>query len=71
MTTVVVKISLPTLYLFAFFSQVCEEARCPNRGECWKGGEENVPTATIMVRSLFMRIVHSFKVADISWVKLN
>ncbi|KAL5965324.1 Lipoyl synthase mitochondrial, partial [Taenia solium] len=28
---------------------VCEEARCPNRGECWKGGEDNVPTATIMV----------------------
>nr|CDS32451.1 lipoic acid synthetase [Hymenolepis microstoma] len=29
---------------------VCEEARCPNRSECWKGGEEGgVPTATIMI----------------------
>lgn len=29
---------------------VCEEARCPNIGECW-GGEEGTATATIMVRS--------------------
>jgi len=28
---------------------VCEEARCPNIGECWGGGEDNVATATIMV----------------------
>ncbi|VDM31021.1 unnamed protein product [Hydatigera taeniaeformis] len=28
---------------------VCEEARCPNRSECWKGGEDSVPTATIMI----------------------
>eukprot|EP00051_Salpingoeca_urceolata_P032873 m.17849 g.17849 ORF g.17849 m.17849 type:complete len:154 (+) comp5563_c0_seq1:388-849(+) len=28
---------------------VCEEARCPNIGECW-GGEEGTATATIMVR---------------------
>lgn len=28
---------------------VCEEARCPNIGECWGGGENNVATATIMV----------------------
>ncbi|EUB62147.1 Lipoyl synthase [Echinococcus granulosus] len=28
---------------------VCEEARCPNLGECWKGGEDNVPTATVMI----------------------
>jgi len=28
---------------------VCEEARCPNIGECWGGGEENVATATIMI----------------------
>eukprot|EP00037_Helgoeca_nana_P014932 m.140178 g.140178 ORF g.140178 m.140178 type:complete len:391 (-) comp22783_c0_seq2:3193-4365(-) len=27
---------------------VCEEARCPNIGECW-GGEEGTATATIMV----------------------
>jgi len=31
------------------FSQVCEEARCPNIGECWGGGEYNTATATIMV----------------------
>ena len=28
---------------------VCEEARCPNIGECWGGGEDGVATATIMV----------------------
>ena len=28
---------------------VCEEARCPNIGECWGGGEDNIATATIMV----------------------
>jgi lipoic acid synthetase len=27
---------------------VCEEARCPNIGECWGGGKEQA-TATIMV----------------------
>ena len=27
---------------------VCEEARCPNMGECW-GGKEGTATATIMV----------------------
>uniref|UniRef100_A0A4W5L5U0 Lipoyl synthase N-terminal domain-containing protein n=1 Tax=Hucho hucho TaxID=62062 RepID=A0A4W5L5U0_9TELE len=31
---------------------VCEEARCPNIGECWGGGEHGVATATIMVSSL-------------------
>lgn len=31
------------------FSKVCEEARCPNIGECWGGGEYNTATATIMV----------------------
>mmetsp|Transcript_5341 Transcript_5341/g.11026 ORF Transcript_5341/g.11026 Transcript_5341/m.11026 type:complete len:381 (+) Transcript_5341:2-1144(+) len=30
-------------------STVCEEARCPNIGECWGGGEDNVATATIMI----------------------
>lgn len=30
--------------------QVCEEARCPNIGECWGGGEHGTATATIMVR---------------------
>lgn len=29
---------------------VCEEARCPNIGECWGGGKEQA-TATIMVCS--------------------
>lgn len=28
---------------------VCEEARCPNIGECWGGGESHVATATIML----------------------
>ncbi|KAJ3292402.1 hypothetical protein HK104_005319 [Borealophlyctis nickersoniae] len=28
---------------------VCEEARCPNIGECWGGGEDKTATATIML----------------------
>ncbi|KAK2720617.1 lipoyl synthase, mitochondrial-like [Artemia franciscana] len=28
---------------------VCEEARCPNIGECWGGGEDATATATIML----------------------
>ncbi|KAJ3325114.1 hypothetical protein HDV06_004870 [Boothiomyces sp. JEL0866] len=28
---------------------VCEEARCPNIGECWGGGEDGTATATIML----------------------
>jgi len=28
---------------------VCEEARCPNIGECWGGGPEGTATATIML----------------------
>lgn len=28
---------------------VCEEARCPNIGECWGGGESGTATATIML----------------------
>uniref|UniRef100_A0A8C6W4G4 Lipoyl synthase N-terminal domain-containing protein n=2 Tax=Nannospalax galili TaxID=1026970 RepID=A0A8C6W4G4_NANGA len=28
---------------------VCEEARCPNIGECWGGGEYATATATIML----------------------
>lgn len=28
---------------------VCEEARCPNIGECWGGGADNSATATIMI----------------------
>ena len=30
-------------------STVCEEARCPNLGECWGGGEGQTATATIMI----------------------
>lgn len=49
---------------------VCEEARCPNIGECWGGGEHGTQTATIMVgiynksvRSLHFsanEFIHSF-----------
>lgn len=28
---------------------VCEEAKCPNIGECWGGGENGAATATIMI----------------------
>ncbi|XP_054158135.1 lipoyl synthase, mitochondrial-like [Oppia nitens] len=28
---------------------VCEEAKCPNIGECWGGGEHRTATATIML----------------------
>ena len=28
---------------------VCEEAQCPNIGECWNGGAEGIGTATIML----------------------
>ena len=28
---------------------VCEEAKCPNIGECWGGGEDHSATATIML----------------------
>ncbi|KAL7219172.1 hypothetical protein ACSBR2_012279 [Camellia fascicularis] len=28
---------------------VWEEARCPNLGECWSGGETGTATATIMI----------------------
>jgi lipoyl synthase len=28
---------------------VCEEAKCPNIGECWGGGEKGTQTATIML----------------------
>ena len=30
-------------------STVCEEAKCPNLGECWGGGEGKTATATIMI----------------------
>ncbi|CAF0774469.1 unnamed protein product [Adineta steineri] len=28
---------------------VCVEAKCPNIGECWNGGEDRISTATIML----------------------
>ncbi|CAC08341.1 lipoic acid synthase-like protein [Arabidopsis thaliana] len=40
-----VKESLSRLNL----NTVCEEAQCPNIGECWNGGGDGVATATIMV----------------------
>jgi lipoate synthase len=35
-------------------STVCEEAKCPNIGECWGGGPDQTATATIMVSELMM-----------------
>ncbi|KAJ7954646.1 Lipoyl synthase, chloroplastic [Quillaja saponaria] len=40
-----VKDSLSTLKL----NTVCEEAQCPNIGECWNGGGDGISTATIML----------------------
>lgn len=28
---------------------VCQEAQCPNIGECWNGGQAGIGTATIML----------------------
>lgn len=28
---------------------VCEEAKCPNIGDCWGGGDGHTATATIMI----------------------
>lgn len=39
---------------------VCEEARCPNIGECWGGGEHGTATATIMVRKLLFLFFLAF-----------
>lgn len=33
---------------------VCEEARCPNIGECWGGGKHGTQTATIMVSFIWL-----------------
>ncbi|RZF46966.1 hypothetical protein LSTR_LSTR011234 [Laodelphax striatellus] len=35
---------------------VCEEARCPNIGECWGGGQHGTATATIMASCRFCSI---------------
>uniref|UniRef100_A0A7N0T9I9 Lipoyl synthase, chloroplastic n=1 Tax=Kalanchoe fedtschenkoi TaxID=63787 RepID=A0A7N0T9I9_KALFE len=40
-----VKESLSRLKL----NTVCEEAQCPNIGECWSGGGDGIATATIML----------------------
>ncbi|XP_022138946.1 lipoyl synthase, chloroplastic [Momordica charantia] len=40
-----VKDSLSRLNL----NTVCEEAQCPNIGECWNGGGDGIATATIML----------------------
>ncbi|KAI3711810.1 hypothetical protein L1987_70356 [Smallanthus sonchifolius] len=40
-----VKSSLSRLKL----NTVCEEAQCPNIGECWNGGSDGIATATIML----------------------
>ncbi|XP_042511218.1 lipoyl synthase, chloroplastic-like [Macadamia integrifolia] len=40
-----VKDSLSSLKL----NTVCEEAQCPNIGECWNGGGDGIATATIML----------------------
>lgn len=40
-----VKESLSRLKL----NTVCEEAQCPNIGECWNGGSDGISTATIML----------------------
>lgn len=36
---------------------VCEEARCPNIGECWGGGPDETATATIMVSSFGVQCI--------------
>ena len=40
-----IKESLKNLNL----ATVCQEAKCPNIGECWGGGDSHVSTATIMI----------------------
>ena len=35
---------------------VCEEAKCPNIGECW-GGKEGTATATIMIMGMWCLLV--------------
>jgi lipoate synthase len=36
---------------------VCQEAKCPNKSECWGGGKDKTFTATIMVS-----LINSFAV---------
>ncbi|XP_065314082.1 lipoyl synthase, mitochondrial-like isoform X1 [Gordionus sp. m RMFG-2023] len=53
-----VKTNIPTGKKFSELKQslrslnlhtVCEEAKCPNIGECWGGGEDSISTFTIML----------------------
>lgn len=43
---------------------VCEEARCPNIGECWGGGKHGTATATIMVTFKQIHFVCHFTFID-------
>jgi len=43
---------------------VCEEARCPNIGECWGGGKHGTATATIMVTFIKRNFVCNFTFID-------
>lgn len=46
---------------------MCEEARCPNIGQCW-GGDKGDATATIMVRlspSKHFRIKRQFQLIQV------
>jgi len=43
---------------------VCEEARCPNIGECWGGGKHGTATATIMVTFKKRNFVCNFTFVD-------
>lgn len=45
-------------------STVCEEARCPNIGECWGGGSHGTATATIMVCAIKIQSLTRYRVID-------
>ena len=49
-------------------STVCEEARCPNIGECWGGGSHGTATATIMVNSY---LIHKIDIDNLLSLMLN
>lgn len=51
-TACVERNSVMKINAYVIILQVCEEAKCPNIGECWGGGEDETATATIMVRML-------------------
>ncbi|RKP18758.1 Lipoyl synthase [Rozella allomycis CSF55] len=41
-------LNLNTVIMKRWIDQVCEEAKCPNIGECWGGNKDKTATATIM-----------------------